>query len=92
MWELTDELPSGVDVQGLDFTVEGPGLRAEQTIPRGDEPGFDFLRRRIKRVIRGQLQMRDASAGPLVFEMEIEPILANNPKRKQEADDEDFKI
>lgn len=97
--EFMDELRlqgGGADVRGLVFTVEGPGLRAVEEIRRGDELGFDSLRRQLKKVIRGQLAGRGGARGgdapPLIFEMEIEPVRGESAVGEEDVDDEDFVI
>ncbi|KAI1079008.1 hypothetical protein F5B20DRAFT_189652 [Whalleya microplaca] len=90
--QFMEELPLGGALRGLILTVEGPGLRAVEEIPQGDETGFDSLIKLIKRAIRGQLGHRGTSVPPLVYEIEIEPMRSDDAMAHVEVDDEDFTI
>lgn len=90
--EFINELGLQGDVEGLLFTVEGPGMKATEKIPRNDETGFEAFIRQIKKVIRVQLGRQRGSDSTLVFELEIEPMRSDAFKGEEEFDDEDFII
>lgn len=74
--ECLGELPSG-GVQGLIFTIEGPGISMVERIPHDDEDGFESMKRYINRVINCWLRrlrgprIGDAD-GRLVFDIFVE--------------------
>ncbi|RYP03867.1 hypothetical protein DL764_004846 [Monosporascus ibericus] len=91
--QFLDELPLEGDVKGLLFIVEGPGLKAEQQILRGEETEFGSMIKQIKKAIRSELgTSRKYYDHPLVIEMEIEPIKGGEVLDVQEEFEEDFTI
>ncbi|RYP31159.1 hypothetical protein DL767_005912 [Monosporascus sp. MG133] len=91
--QFLDELPLEGDVKGLLFIVEGPGLKAEQQILRGEETEFGSMIKQIKKAIRAELGIsRKYYDHPLVIEMEIEPIKRGEVLEVREEFEEDFTI
>ncbi|RYP65280.1 hypothetical protein DL769_006359 [Monosporascus sp. CRB-8-3] len=91
--QFLDELPLEGDVKGLLFIVEGPGLKAEQQILRGEETEFGSMIKQIKKAIRAELgTSRKYHDHPLVIEMEIEPIKGGEIFEEHEEFEEDFTI
>jgi len=78
MAELIRELPFEADVQGLMFTIEGPGMKTIERILGDDEDGFDSMKRYINTEIRdwfsrSRRQAGDTGAAPrLVLDLLIE--------------------
>ncbi|RYP71689.1 hypothetical protein DL771_004640 [Monosporascus sp. 5C6A] len=91
--QFLDELPLEGDVKGLLFIVEGPGLKAEQQILRGEETEFGSMIKQIKKAIRTELGIsRKYHDRPLVIEMEIEPIKGGEILEEHEEFEDDFTI
>ena len=72
--ELLTELPLEGTINGLAFTLEGPGLHIEEQIDGEDENRFENMKRHFNKQIRACLTNCAQSKTPLLIEMEIEPL------------------
>lgn len=88
--ELLTELPLEGTINGLTFTLEGPGFHIEQQIDGEDENRFEIMKRHFNKQIRACVVNCAQSKTPLLIEMEIEPLRGESVQGNDEIDDADF--
>jgi hypothetical protein len=88
--ELLTELPLEGTIKGLTFVLEGPGMRIEEQIEAEDENHFESMKRHFNKRIRACLANWSPSKGPLMVEIEIEPLRDESDQGNDEADDAGF--
>lgn len=90
MKEVLHELLLDGNVEGLLFTLEGPGMRLEEQIDRDDEPRFEVMKRHFYKQIRACRANHSDPKTPLMLEFEIEPLRGEDHTKREEAEDADL--
>jgi hypothetical protein len=85
--ELLNELPINGDadgIEGLLFTLDGPGLKAEQYLALGGDDRFEVMKKHFEKLIQSCVSTRKKYRDSFIFEMEIEPVRKDDKEKNED--------